>query len=393
MNVPGLFTAIPLNAAGVPVGLALVASTGLDNQRTVLDDGFIRRFVVRQIATGCPAVNNCTGASFSIQGLVQWRGALRAAQRSAVISPLATQLRLVWTEQLAAVRTVPIQRIVSPFGHGFRILVAREGNPANGSFYVQGESVSFRLTYKDGAGNRIHPVGSLPTFQSTFDRTDPSGLQYWTGAYTNNTLYYALKHREALSVALLQGPLDKLKTSKAVVDPFTFFLPQIPVTNPSIDGYSAVFQTVPSPAILFTPAAWSAPIPDLLTYTIPTDALPGTYQFVTKARRLFAGEPVNATTAITLQVGTAAVTAHVPTTGPCNTCHTQASSLGKILHGTNDRSTCYGCHVALPTEPDTALDIRVHQVHGRSRRFDANIRNCSQCHLTTPSGPARGILP
>ncbi len=358
-----------------------------------LDDAFIRRFVVRQIAPGCPAVNNCAGASFSVQGVVQWRGALRAAQRSVVISPLATQLRLVWTEQLSAVRTVPFQRIVSPFGHGFQIGVARQGNPANGSFYAPGESVSFRLTYKDGAGNRIHPVESLPTFQSTFDRTVPSGLQYWTGAYTNNTLYYALKHREALTVAMLQGPLDKLKSPRAIVDPSTFFLPRIPVTNPSIDGYSVVFQTIPSPAILFTPAAWNAPISDLLTDTIPVDAQPGTYHFVTKARRLFAGEAVNATGAINLQVGTTAVSTHVPTTGPCNTCHTQASSLGKILHGTNDRTTCYGCHAALPTEPDTALDIRVHQVHDRSRRFDANIRNCSQCRLTTPTGPARDILP
>jgi hypothetical protein len=58
-----------------------------------------------------------------------------------------------------------------------------------------------------------------------------------------------------------------------------------------------------------------------------------------------------------------------------------------------DRRACFGCHSSLGIEPDNVLDIRVHTIHDRSERFGANVRNCSNCHLATPDGPARGLLP
>ena len=48
---------------------------------------------------------------------------------------------------------------------------------------------------------------------------------------------------------------------------------------------------------------------------------------------------------------------------------------------------------SLAIEFDNVLDIRVHTIHDRSERFGADVRQCSICHLTPPSGPARGLLP
>ena len=38
-------------------------------------------------------------------------------------------------------------------------------------------------------------------------------------------------------------------------------------------------------------------------------------------------------------------------------------------------------------------DVRVHFVHSRSRRFPGDVNDCSLCHTTPPSGPARGFPP
>jgi predicted CXXCH cytochrome family protein len=77
---------------------------------------------------------------------------------------------------------------------------------------------------------------------------------------------------------------------------------------------------------------------------------------------------------------------------PCTTCHTGPSALARVLHGLDDRRACFGCHGTLVVEPDTALDIRVHTVRDRSRRFNSDVRDCLTCHLETPLAPARGLL-
>ena len=48
MKAFSTFLAQPLNANNVPVGPPLIALAGLDENRTPADDGFVRRFVVRQ---------------------------------------------------------------------------------------------------------------------------------------------------------------------------------------------------------------------------------------------------------------------------------------------------------------------------------------------------------
>jgi hypothetical protein len=193
----------------------------------------------------------------------------------------------------------------------------------------------------------------------------------------------------------LSGPTDRLKVPKGTVGPADIFAPQVTVARTPLDGFSAVAIGIPPLAVTFggfaDPAIWQTPVTDTVTFTVPSDALPGTYVVAAKARREFAGEPINLTRTLSIQVGSATPTGFSPGTGPCTSCHQGPSSLGSILHGLDDRRACYSCHTPLFFEPDNALDFRVHFVHSRSRRFPGDVNDCSLCHTSPPSGPARGF--
>jgi hypothetical protein len=400
MQQPSNFILIQRNGAGQQVGDQLTVSAGKDDEWKGGDDGFVRRFVARQITRGCPAVGDCSGASrFTAQGLVQWRDALHAEQKAQPISPQATRLTLEWNRDPGYSRSVEIQHAepsAFPYGYGFEPSLQAINPPANGSFYTPGETVSFRVTFRDGQGNRLHPEGSLPTYGEFIRGEITSGLRYYDGFRLFPTTYYALKHREGNSLLTLSGPVDRLHTPKATVGIEQFFAPQLIVATVAADGWSGVGTVIPPAPVLFggtiVPALWETPVSDIINLDIPSDALPGTYVAALKARRDFCGEALNRAATIKLQVGTATVTAFNPTTGSCNTCHTGPSALGRVLHGVSDRSACYSCHASLAVEPDAALDIRVHMVHDRSARFPGVMTNCSLCHSTPPSGPARGLL-
>lgn len=390
MDQPSLFLVTPTDDAGRPVGPPL---------RAHADDGFVRRFAARQTAFGCPAQGNCRGAAFVAQGLVQLRAPLDAGQRARTIPAEATRLSLRWSAQPAADRTVPVAHGAPadfPYGYGFQPALETIDPPANGSHYVPGETVNFRVTFRDGAGRRLHPSGGLPTYGQFLRGEVPSGLRYYNGFALFPTLYYALKHREGLMAVALLGPLDKLKTPQTTAGLEQFGGAQATFASPAADGFTSLFANIPPNPIVFggDPADDDTPVSDVVPITIPVDALPGTYVATLKARREWGGEALNRAVTREIQVGTATPTPFVAKTGPCNTCHTGASSLPNLLHGLADRRACYSCHSSLAFEPDAAIDIRVHTVHDRSERFKslANINNCSLCHLTPPTGPARGLL-
>jgi hypothetical protein len=258
---------------------------------------------------------------------------------------------------------------------------------------MPGETINLRINVKDGAGRPLNTPGSLPTYGQFLRGEIPSGLQYYDGARLASTLYYAMKHREAMFGVGLIGPTNKIKRTSLTVGFETIFLPNVPTATIAADGYSGLFQAVPALAILFGAAPLDTPVPDTISFTVPADALPGTYILAMKARRLWAGEASNKAFTMDIQVGQAAATPANLTTGPCSTCHTGNSSLSNVLHGISDRRPCQVCHAGLAFEPDSPVDIRVHTIHQRSKRFDSNIQNCMQCHLTPTTGPARGLLP
>jgi hypothetical protein len=399
MDDPSIFRVFPVDAAGEILDEPLVLHAGRDDRLRQSDDAFIRRFVSRQIASPCPAMGDCTGATFTAQGLVQVRQAMRAEQRARALPAGTTQLMLTWTPDPDADRRVSISTIPAaeaPFAYGFEVRLEPVSTPSAGTHYVPGETASFRVTFLDGAGHRLHAEGSLPSYGQFFRGEVTSGLRYFDNFRLSPTTFYALKHRESNIIVALSGPTDKLRMPAAVVPLGALFGPTIEVASVPVDGYSGAAAGVPPFGVtfggLFDPTLWDLPVSDVVSFTIPDDALPGTYVAAVKARRNYAGEALNRAATTTIQVGSATPTQYTLKTIPCTTCHTGPSSLGRILHGLDDRRACFGCHGTLEVEPDTALDIRVHMMHDRSRRFAGNARDCLSCHLTMPAGPARGFL-
>jgi hypothetical protein len=397
MERPSLFRVTPTDDAGRAVGAPLRAYAGTE-RLTSADDAFVRRFVARQSAFGCPAQGDCTGAAFVAQGLVQLRVALQPEQQARSIPAEATRLSLQWTEQAGLRRTVQVAHAAPedfPYGYGFQPALDAVNAPANGSYYVPGETVRFQVSFRDGAGRRLHPAGSLPTYGQFLRGEVPSGLRYYNGFALFPTLYYALKHREGLMAVALLGPLDRLKTPQTTVALEEFGGGQADFATPAVDGFTSLFADIPPNPIVFggNPGDDDTPVSDIVPITIPADALPGTYIATLKARREWGGEALSRAVTREIQIGTATPTPFVAKTGPCNTCHTGASALPNLLHGLADRRACSSCHSSLAFEPDAAIDIRVHTVHDRSERFASlgSITNCGLCHLTPPTGPARGL--
>ncbi len=410
MERPSFFLLFPADAAGRPLGEPFFAYAGTDDRWGFFDDGFVRRFVARQTATRCPAVGDCEGATFVAQGLAQFRYAVRPDARDRRVPPQAERLRLLWSEDPTRTRDVALARGESDLGHGFRVRLEEASEPPNGSFYQPGDALQVRVTFTDGEGRRLHPPGSLPTYGQFFRGEVESGLRYLDAFRVSTFLYYALKHRESNVLVALSGPVDRLRTPQTVADPAEFFAPQTTFARSDVDGFSAVVQGLPAASIVFggandpscfappPPAGppptcpWNTPVSDVVTFTVPPDALPGTYLVAIKARREFAGEPRRDGDVLEVQVGSATPTTFTPKTGRCQTCHQGPTGFESILHGIGDRRACFGCHASLGIEFNNALDIRAHAVHDRSDRFPGDVRRCETCHLTPPDGPARGLL-
>jgi predicted CXXCH cytochrome family protein len=400
MEQPSTFRLTAHDQNGNPVGAPWVVQAGRDDRRRPADDAFVRRFVARQSAFGCASIGECSGATgFTAQALVQLRDALDPAAGARGVPAATRELRLVWNRLPDRQYVVQVERELAhqaDFDYGFQVAIEEASTPANGNFYEPGEAASFRMVFRDGRGNRLHPPGELPTYADYVNGDVESGLRYLDQTIQTR-LYYALKHRESNLLFVLSGPTDRLKTPQTVVDPGLFFLPQVPFATPAVDGFTAVAQTVPPVAVVFgglaDPTIWQAPVSDVVTFSIPEDAEPGTYVAAVKARRDFAGEALNRGATLEFQVGQVQATEFTSQT-ECGDCHSQdRSDFGTILHGIDDRRACFGCHSSLGIEFDNALDIRVHTVHDRSNRFDADIHDCSLCHITPPSGPQRGVLP
>ena len=390
-----VFAIVPVNDAGHPVGAPILEIAGMNDAWLPPDDGFIRRFVARQVTPGCQAIGDCSNAtSFIAQGLVQIRGEMRPAQRARKIPHQATQLKLIWTEDLGNPRFVPIEHASfaeTPYRYGFEPEIEVTNDPENGAYFVPGETVYVRTTFRDGAGNRLHPEGSIPTYGDFLDQSIDSGLRHYDGLRQLLTPYYALKHREGLMLLSMGGPTDALKSSSHMVGLFDlFFTPQTTTATVEEDGFSGVFQLNPPIQNQALPELWDAPVSDTVPLVIPDDALPGTYVIAVKARRDWGGEALNRGATVDIQVGQTQPTTFSPSTGNCQSCHQGPTSLGKVLHGMGDRRACYSCHQPMAFEPDHALDYRIHLVHSRSERYPADISDCSTCHLEPPDGPPRG---
>lgn len=399
MERPGLMWVAPVDARGRLTGAPLSLLTGSDNRRGPSDDAFVRRFTARQITKGCAAIDDCsTATEYRAEAFASVRGAVDPEREARRIPARTTRLVLIWTADIPRQRSVHVSHVRArdaAFAYGFEPRLEALTAPANGQFYLPGDAITFRLGFFDGEGNSMNVQGSLPTYAEFIQGQVASGLRYFD-ALIEPTLYYALKHREGNMNVSLLGPTDALKVASQTVGIEQFFLPQATVATVPADGYSAVAAVIPAfPTILggaTDPSLWQLPVSDEVTLTVPADARSGTYVVALKARRDYAGEALNRSATLEIQVGTATPSGPAPNAaGPCNTCHMGRTALSVINHGLGDRRTCYSCHAPLSFEPDNALDYRVHYLHARSDRFGSQIANCAQCHPTPPQGPAAGL--
>lgn len=394
MNTESYFVLEQLDANGNPVGVSTVVDAGVDHQRHDSDSFFDRRFRAIQWTNDCRSTTDCSGAtSFDEEALVELRYRMQPGSTFALDAGTAA-LRLRWSLHPADTYTIPVAQVDAPaYAYGFAIDVAAVTPPRADGTYAPGSDITFQVTLRDGDGNRLHPPGSLPSYDDVIFGPNPAGIQYYRAFFDPTTTYYRRKHRERMLMAEFIGPAQNAQPIRTIIDLDKFLTPDdVQVTGTlAADGVHAEFHTFPTAHDLFGGAfdpdhvGWTLPVPDTWTHHIPADAPAGTYYLSIKGRRTFMGEDVPYSRTLEVQVGSTMHTSPTLTTGPCASCHSGASALSNVLHANANRGTCAGCHVPLGFELEGPIYVRTHFIHSRSRRYDAPLTQCASCHLTPES--------
>jgi len=386
MHAPSTLTLTVRDADDAVVGGPVLLDAGRGHAASPTDAFAIRRPAVIVTAEGCPDSLDLTGATFHAEGLFQLRNPIDGRTPSFGIPEGAVALEVVWSQRPDHPLRIPLELVApgSP-GYGFAIEAALEGDAADG--HVEpGDPVPVRLTFRDGDGRRLHPVGSLPTY-TDFLAGRANGLRYF--AFEQGVLYFRDKNDEGVLLAAVSGPEHAIRQAYSEVATESLVAPSTVVAEPDRDGYFAAWRMIPPGDVLFggafgDPDAWDTPVSDLLPFTIPADVEAGTYRFTVKARREWLGESRLATATVTFEVGDGGEPI-VPWVGGCERCHEEGLDLGDVLHRNPDVATCNGCHVPLDFEPDNLLAYRMHYVHYFSPRYDDPKGRCRSCHQVVQS--------
>lgn len=393
MNLNSSLRLEQVDAQGRIVGEFVTARIGREQDRRDRDSFFDRRIRAIQWTNDCRTMNDCTGArSFEQEALVELRYAMHPEQTFR-IHPRATALRLHWSLR-SGPYVIPLQQIEQPaYEYGFAIQAEPVTPPREDGTYAPGSDVTFRITLVDGAGQRLHPEGTLPSYNEVAFGPNPAGIQYYRAFFDPTTTYWRRKHRERMLMAELVGPAQNARPIRTIIDLDKFLNEDdVQLTGTiAADGFFAEFHTFPTARDLFggafdpEHAGWARAVPDTWTHHIPSDAPPGTYYLNVKGRRTYLGEDIPASRTIEIQVSDIQRTKPTLETGNCQTCHQGPSGLDTVLHGNANRGTCAGCHVPLGFELEGPIYVRTHFIHSRSRRFDAPLDQCASCHLTPSS--------
>lgn len=397
MNKPSTFRLEQIDQRGRTLGGPIIADAGAEHGRSTGDDFFNRRFRAVQWTRDCATATGCAGATqFEEEALVELRHAMRP-ERTFAIDPRTAALRLRWSLRDGQAYTIPVTQVAAPeFGYGFSIDVEPVTAARTDGTYPPGTDITFRITLEDGDGRRLHPEGSLPSYNEVAFGPNPAGIQYYRAFFDPTTTYWRRKHRERMLMAEFIGPAQNVQPIRSIIDLDSFLSDDdVQVTGTlARDGVHAEFRTFPTARDLFggafdpAHAGWAAPVPDTWTHRVPLDAPAGTYYLNVKGRRTYLGEDIPASRTVEVQVGTATPTRPALTTGGCTSCHSGPASLSRINHANADRGTCAGCHVPLGFELEGPIAVRTHFIHSRSRRYEAPLTQCATCHLT-PAGIRR----
>jgi len=391
MNVESRFSLEQLDAAGHVVGCGVELSGGREFDPKDSDDYWDRRYRALQWTNDCKSASDCSGAtSFQEEALVELRYA-QHPDKTFVIQPSTTALRLRWNLHEGAAYTIPLTQVASPqYDYGFSIDIAPLTPPNPDGTYSPGTDITFQATLRDGSGNRLHPPGAMPSYNEVIFGANPAGIQYYRAFFDPTMTYYRRKHRERNMIVSFLGPAQNAQPIRHLA-PLAEFLTPPDVQNIADfadDGVYAQFKLFPTAANLFgaafdpAHAGWALPVSDTWTNHVPSDAVPGTYFVTMKGRRVYLGQDIPYTKTLEVQVGTTTHTSATLNTGGCQNCHDGRSSLGTILHANSNRATCAACHTPLGFEYEGPIYVRVHFIHSRTTRYDEPLDRCATCHLT-----------
>lgn len=435
------FTVTPRDADGDPAGTPILLKSDADRRGIPSDDFPIRRpAVIRDHRDGL----------YQAEALLQLRNASSteaSANETFLMTADIRALDLVWQSPASGTEPgahlhylIPVVPVSDPlFAYGFRCELELVDPPPNGQ-YAPGKAVEVAVTFRDGAGQRLHPPGSLPTYNE-FRRGLASGLRYYD--FYPSILFFKDKNKEGVMLFALFGPEERARQIYSEVPAEQFEQPQQVVAETQRDGYACIWQGIPPANVLFAgladSTAWDSPIADRIRFQIPADALPGRYQVIGKARRAFLGESSLVTAAVRFEVirpeltedhatgagGTstrsapAAALKHdgpfavcplpavgmektpaglspladdLQWVGKCKDCHADGFQLGSLLHANGDWKSCAGCHAPMVFEPDNMLAYRVHYLHNFSPRYHGGAKNCAACHYRPESVERESLL-
>jgi hypothetical protein len=390
-----------VNGKGRLTDVPIVVNAGRDGQRHPTDDFFVRRFRAIQWTRNCPSSTDCSGATqFEEEALIELRNAMDQSP-TFQLKPTTAALRLGWsmkgtanadprpTLKSGSPYVIPITQVASPpYDYGFSIDVEALTLPGAGGYYLPGQDVTFRITLRDGAGNRLHPEGSLPSYNDVIFGANDAGIQYYRAFFDNTWVFWRRKHRERTLLVHIMGPAQNVQPIRSIIPLDTLLTQDVQLVGElSRDGVFAQSKVFPTTDGIFggavdpAHAGWAEPGSDTWSFHLPEDAEPGTYRVTAKGRRTYFGEDIAFTRTIEIQVGSLAPTESSLTTGGCSSCHTGGGSLAIVPHANPNRATCAACHAPLAVELDAPISVRAHFIHSRSNRFDANVKRCSLCHL------------
>lgn len=329
---------------------------------TTLPAGF--RTVARFDASG--AVNPFN--SFLVDAQLRGAGALRVTWSELPDQPLYFPVTFVGPEDVPAT-CFGTDGKPAPCDYGNEPAIELS-KPANGSFYVPGESFSAWITVRDGKGRALHPPDRLPTWNQA-QAGQANGL-----LFTNLGAHDRFFEAGSTSGLKLAGPLQDLRPAYQGQPTFVeLTAPGRPSLVPAATGLD-----------LF-PGMENLPIATRTTVTIPPDAPPGTYVALLSTHRQFMGERFSKVREVYFQVGQAERTRYPNRVGNCQICHRGPLSLENLLHGmaVDNIEACKACHSGPSGGDSTELISLVHRIHMSSEKYPMEKKDCTVCHLTRES--------
>ncbi len=402
MNGDNDFELAQVDAAGHVTAPPVRVHAGKEHDPDPRDDFWDRRYRGLQWTYDCKSQTDCTGAtSFQEEALVELRYA-QHPEKTFVMQPNTTAFRLRWSlkgdgdidRDDTAAYVIPVTQVASPqYDYGFSIDINALTPPNPDGTYSPGTDITFQATLRDGSGNRLHPPGTMPSYNEVIFGDDPGGIQYYRAFFDPTMTYYRRKHRERNMIVSFLGPAQDAQAIRHLAPLAEFLtLPDVQnIADEADDGVYAQFKLFPSAVNLFgaafdpAHAGWALPVSDTWVNHVPADAKPGTYFVTMKARRVWLGQDIPFTRNVEIQVGTTQHTEATLHVGNCKDCHQGNSSLDNILHANSNLATCASCHTPLGFEYEGPIYVRLHFIHSRSTRVDEPVEKCATCHLDRQS--------